>query len=60
MKFKSVTMLCIVRKSLKHQYFTEVDDVLLVHMLDALTDLSHVIDDFRLGHGVTLSRDPLE
>lgn len=37
-----------------------MDDVLLVHMLDTLADLPHVIDDFRLGHSITLGRDPLE
>lgn len=37
-----------------------MDDVLLVHMLYALADLPHIIDDFRLGHGVSFSRDPLE
>lgn len=37
-----------------------MNNVLLVHMLNALADLPHVIDDFRLGHGVTLGRDPLE
>lgn len=37
-----------------------MNDVLLVHVLDSFADLSHVIDDFRLGHGVTLGGDPLE
>ncbi|KYN39678.1 hypothetical protein ALC56_06173 [Trachymyrmex septentrionalis] len=37
-----------------------MDDVLLVHMLDALTDLPHIINDFRLGHSITLSRNSFE
>lgn len=37
-----------------------MDDVLFVHMLDAFTDLPHVINDLCFGHGVTLGRDPLE
>lgn len=48
------------RKSLKYQCLTEMDDVLLVHMLDALADLPHVVDDFCLRHRVTLGRDPFE
>lgn len=37
-----------------------MDDILLVHMFNTLADLSHIIDDLRFGHGVALSRDPLE
>lgn len=39
---------------------TEVDDVPLVHVLDSLADLPHVVDDLRLGHGVALGGDLLE
>lgn len=53
--------MCVVRKLLlKYQWLTEMNDVFLVHMLDAFADLPHIIDDFRLGHSVTLGRDPLE
>lgn len=37
-----------------------MDNILFVHMLDALTDLSHVIYDLCFGHGVTFGRDPFE
>lgn len=37
-----------------------MNNVLLVHVFDALADLSHVINDLRLGHGVAFGRDPLE
>ena len=39
---------------------TEVDDVPLVHVLDALADLAHVVDDLGLGHDVALRGDLLE
>lgn len=48
------------RKLSKYLCPTEMDDVLLVHMLDALTNLPHIINDFRLGHSITLSRNSLE
>ena len=37
-----------------------MDNVSLVHVLDALADLPHVVDDLGLGHGVALGGDPLE
>ena len=37
-----------------------MDDVTLVHVLDALADLPHVVDDLGLRHGVALGGDPLE
>lgn len=37
-----------------------MDDVLLMHMLDALADLAHVVDDLSFGHDVTFSGDALE
>ena len=37
-----------------------MDDVTLVHVLDALADLPHVVDDLSLRHGVALGGDPLE
>lgn len=38
-----------------------MDDVPLVHVLDALADLPHVVDDLGLRHGVALGgRDLLE
>ena len=39
---------------------TQVNDVPLVHVLDPLADLPHVVDDLRLGHGVSLRGDLLE
>ena len=39
---------------------TQMDDVSLVHVLDALADLPHVVDDLSLAHGVALGGDPLE
>ena len=39
---------------------TQMDDVPLVHVLDPLADLAHVVDDLGLGHGVALGGDPLE
>ena len=45
---------------LKVIIFTQMNDVSLVHVLDALTDLSHVVDDLGLGHGVAIGRDLLE
>ena len=37
-----------------------MDDVPLVHVLHSLADLSHVVDDLGLAHGVALRGDPLE
>ena len=37
-----------------------MDDVPLVHVLDALADLSHVVDDLGLRHDVAVGRDLLE
>lgn len=37
-----------------------MNDVLFMHVFDALANLPHVIDDFRFGHGVTFGCDPLE
>lgn len=37
-----------------------MNDVLLVHVLDALADLAHVVDDLGLGHDVALGGDALE
>ena len=39
---------------------TQMDDVSLVHVLDPLANLSHVVDDLGLGHGVPLGGDPFE
>lgn len=39
---------------------TKVDNVLLMHVFDAFTDLSHVVDHLGLRHGVALSCDPLK
>ena len=39
---------------------TQVNDVPLVHVLDPLADLPHVVDDLRLAHGVALAGDLLE
>ena len=39
---------------------TQVDDVPLVHVLDALANLSHVVDHLGLGHDVALRGDLLE
>ena len=39
---------------------TQMDDVSLVHVLDALADLPHVVDDLSLAHGVALGGDPFE
>lgn len=39
---------------------TQVDNVLLMHVLDAFTYLSHVVDHLSLRHGVALSCDPLK
>ena len=35
-------------------------DVPLVHVLDSLADLPHVVDDLSLTHGVALGCDPLK
>lgn len=35
-------------------------NVLFVHMFHAFANLSHVVDNFGLGHGVTFCRDSLE
>ena len=35
-------------------------DVPLVHVLDSLADLPHVVDNLGLAHGVSLRGDPLE
>jgi len=37
-----------------------VNDVPLVHVLDSLAHLPHVVDDLGFGHGVALLRDLLE
>ena len=37
-----------------------MNDVSLMHVLDTLTDLSHVVDDLSFTHGVALSSDPLK
>ena len=37
-----------------------MDDVSLVHVLDAFANLAHVVDHLRLGHCVTLGSDPFE
>lgn len=39
---------------------TQVDYVLLMHVLDAFTYLSHVVDHLSFRHGVALSCDPLK
>ena len=39
---------------------TQVNDVPLVHVLDALADLPHVVDDLGLAHGVALTGDLFE
>ena len=39
---------------------TQMDDVSLVHVLDAFANLSHVVDDLGLRHGVPLGGDPFE
>jgi len=57
---KFTNSMCIIKKLSKYLCLTEMDNVLLVHMLDALTDLPHIINDFRLGHSITLGRNPLE
>lgn len=35
-------------------------NILLVHMFHGFADLSHVVDNFSLGHGVTFRCDSLE
>lgn len=35
-------------------------NVLFVHMFHAFANLSHVVDNLGLGHGVTFCRDSLE
>ena len=48
-------------RSLADAYvWPQVDDVSLVHVLDALADLAHVVDDFSLGHGVAVGGDLLK
>lgn len=39
---------------------TKMDDVLLVHVLDAFADLAHVVNDLGFRHDVTLGGDALE
>lgn len=39
---------------------TQVDNILFMHVLDAFTDLSHIVDHLGLRHGVALSSDPLK
>ena len=45
---------------LENILLTQVNDVPLVHVLDALADLPHVVDDLCLAHGVALRGDPLK
>ena len=39
---------------------TQVNYVSFVHMLHALADLAHVVDDLRFAHRVAFCRDALE
>ncbi len=39
---------------------TQVNDVPLVHVLDTLAHLPHVVDDLGFGHGVALLGDLFE
>ena len=41
-------------------WLTQMDDVSFMHVLDAFTDLSHVVDDFRLWHCVAIGGDLFE
>ena len=45
---------------LPEKRLTQVNDVPLMHVLDSLAHLPHVIDHFSFGHGVTLFSDLLE
>ena len=39
---------------------TKMYNVALVHVFDSLTNLSHVVDNFGFGHGITISGDLFE